>query len=140
MGVDHGTHRVGIALSDRLAITAQPHAVVPAPQAVEAIARLMAEQDVERIVVGLPLTLSGREGRAAEQARQFAADLEEATGLPVELWDERLTTSTAEKALLESGMKRRRRRFIVDKVAAAIMLQSYLDRAGGHRVPQPGDK
>ena len=88
---------------------------------------LVDEYGVELVVVGLPVHLSGEEGTAAEAARAFADSVAAATGLPVELQDERFTTVTAEEALLEGGVRRRERREIRDKVAAAVMLQGYLD-------------
>ncbi len=94
---------------------------------------LVEENGVERIVVGLPVQLSGEEGKAATAARAFAAEVAEATGKPVELQDERFTTVTAEEALLEGGVRREERRQTRDKVAAAVMLQGYLDRRShGH--------
>ena len=127
LGIDHGTQRVGFALSDRLGITAQPHSVVPLKKAVAEIVRLASAEEVELIVIGLPVTLSGREGVRAKEARTFGTEVANATGLPVVFWDERLTTKTAESAMLSDGVKRHRRRMTVDKIAAAIMLQSYLD-------------
>jgi len=82
---------------------------------------------VERVVIGLPRRLDGSEGVAAEQARHFASELERRTTAPVELWDERFTTVIAERSLIESGVRRRRRREVIDAVAAAVLLQSWLD-------------
>lgn len=89
---------------------------------------LCEEHDVERIVVGLPTGLSGVEGPSAEAARTVGTAVAEATGLPVEYQDERFTTVTAEAALLEGGVRRAKRRDVRDKVAAAVILQTYLDR------------
>jgi len=88
------------------------------------------EYEVARVVVGLPVSLSGVEGAAAEKARSLAAQVEEATGCEIVFFDERFTTVQAEAALLEGGVRRRRRRETVDKVAAAVMLQGYLDSSG----------
>jgi len=82
---------------------------------------------VERFVVGTPLNLDGSAGRQAERSRDFADRLKEATGLPVVLWDERFTSLSAEKTLIEAGVRRKKRRGAIDRMAAAIMLQSYLD-------------
>lgn len=130
MGLDYGTHRIGVALSDRAQLTAQPHAVLDARAAdlPEQLRRLADEYDVERVIVGLPISLSGREGPAAAGARRLANLAAEASGLPVEVVDERFTTRSAEEVLIRAGVRRRKRREVVDKVAAAVMLQQYLDR------------
>lgn len=131
LALDYGTRRVGVALSDPLGMTAQPHSVLEAtdPNLLTRIAEMAAEAGVERVVVGLPVSLDGREHAAAQAVRRFAAGVEEATGLPVDFVDERFTTVSAERALRESRLPGRRRRRVRDKVAAAILLQSYLDGA-----------
>lgn len=128
LGVDFGTKRVGLAISDSLGMTARPLSVVPRASAVDEVVILVKEQDIGTIVVGLPTGLSGGEGMSATEARKLADELGSATGVDIVLLDERFTSRLAEVALLESGMKRRRRRETVDKVAAAIILQDYLDR------------
>ena len=130
IAVDYGSKRVGIAISDHLRLTARPLEVVPRTHAVSRVAELAKELDVDTLVVGLPVGLSGGEGPSAAAARNMGAELAAATGLGVEYLDERFTTRLAEEALLESGMSRRRRRVTVDRVAAAILLQDYLDRRG----------
>lgn len=127
LAVDWGTKRVGLALSDPLRIGATPHSVVDREKAIEVIKALVAEQDVDTIVVGLPTGLSGAEGSSADNARNLGDELRRHTGVEVILRDERFTSRMAESALLESGMKRRERREAVDKVAAALILQDYLD-------------
>ena len=120
MGLDYGTRRIGVALSDMLHLTAQPHAVLNADSeqlAVE-LHRLAAENDVELIVVGLPVNLAGEETLAAEGARRLATLANEATGLPVKMFDERFTTKTAERTLIAGGVRRQRRKQVIDKVAA----------------------
>jgi putative Holliday junction resolvase len=102
---------------------------------VDAVRTLCDEHDVERIVVGLPTGLSGVEGPSAKAARIVGDAVGEATGLPVEYQDERFTTVTAEAALLEGGVRRAKRRDVRDKVAAAVILQTYLDRK-----EPPGDR
>lgn len=109
-------------------MTAHALEVVPRHLAVTRVAELVEELGVKQVVVGLPTSLSGVEGAAAESARRFAADIAEATGVEVMLIDERYSTVTAEKAMLAAGSKRRARRQSLDKVAAAIILQSFLDR------------
>lgn len=130
MGIDYGTRRIGVALSDPLRIIAGAFTVLDArsDDLVDRIAAIALDQDVDLIVVGLPVALSGREGESAVAARKLADAIRENTGLPVELSDERFTTKTAREALLEGDVKRRRRKEVVDKVAAAVMLQNYLDR------------
>ena len=129
LGLDHGERRIGVAISDATGTIASPHSVIDrrADDVAETLQSVIAEYDVERIVVGLPLHLSGDEGASAQAARAFADTLAEETGLPVALQDERFTTVTAEGALLEGGVRRRQRREVRDKVAAAVMLQGYLD-------------
>ena len=129
LGLDPGTRRVGVAVSDPLGITAQPRTVLDGgdPRLMEEIARLAAELGAERIVVGLPVSLNGTEGPSAAAARAFAAAVGEATGLPVELADERFTSVSAERVLVQAGLSGRRRRAVRDRVAAAVMLQAYLD-------------
>ncbi len=131
MGLDYGTRRIGVALSDPLQITARGFTVIDAadPHLLDRIAGIARDQDVEKVVVGLPVALSGREGAAAAAARDLAERVAVATGLPVEMSDERFTTKTAEAALLEGKVRRRNRRRLVDQVAAAVMLQHYLDRS-----------
>ena len=128
LGVDYGTKRVGLAISDSLGITARPLSVVPRTAVVDEVVNLVKEHDIGTIVVGLPTGLSGDEGMSASEARKLADELGAATGAEVILADERYTSRMADDALLESGMKRRKRRENVDKVAAAIILQDYLDR------------
>ena len=96
--------------------------------AIAAIRDLCVEYEVETVVVGLPKSLSGEEGPAAEKARELGAAVGEATSCEIEFFDERFTTVQAESALLEGGVRRRKRRETIDKVAAAMMLQGYLDR------------
>jgi putative Holliday junction resolvase len=127
LGVDYGSKRVGLAISDGLGMTASPLDVVARGAVVEYATNLSKETELGKIVVGLPTSLGGAEGTTAEAARKLGAELGEATGLPVHFHDERFTSRMAESSLLESGMKRRERRSKVDKVAAALILQDYLD-------------
>ena len=129
LALDYGTRRVGVAVSDPLGITAQAHSVLDGagPGLMGNISRLAAELGAERIVIGLPVSLDGSEGPAAAAVRRFAAEVGAATGLPIDLLDERFTTVSAERVLVEAGLNGRRRREIRDRVAAAVLLQSYLD-------------
>jgi putative holliday junction resolvase len=128
LGVDYGTKRVGLAVSDALGITARPLEVVRRSEIIGRVIDIAKELDIGKIIVGLPTSLGGEEGSAAGEARKLGEELGKATGLPVEFHDERFTSRMAETSLLESGMKRRDRRETIDKVAAAIILQDYLDR------------
>jgi putative Holliday junction resolvase len=127
LGVDYGTKRVGLAVSDPLRLTASPHSVVSPASIVDEVTDLVKELGVGTIVVGLPTGLSGGEGTSASEARKLAEELGTATGVEVVLLDERFTSRMADQKLIESGKRRRARRETVDKVAAAIILQDYLD-------------
>jgi putative Holliday junction resolvase len=128
LGVDYGTKRVGLALSDTLRITANPHSTVARADVIAEVMNLVKEMDVGTIVVGLPTGLSGDEGVSAAEARKLADELGSAAGIEVVLVDERYTSRIAESSLLQTGMKRRERREKVDQVAAALILQDYLDK------------
>lgn len=128
LGLDHGTRRVGIAVSDALRLTAQPLEVIARERAVARVAEIVSEYEIKEIVLGIPTSLNGSEGPAAAAARQFGAEVTLASGIEVSYVDERFTTVTAEKAMLEAGAKRRVRRESLDKVAAAIILRAFLDR------------
>lgn len=131
LGIDPGEKRIGLALSDPTGIFAQPLMVLERGaklrRDLRAIAALCREHEVEEIVIGLPLDMSGREGEKALEARAFADRLRETTGLPVVEWDERLSTVAAERALIEGRVRRKRRKQVIDKTAAALILSSYLD-------------
>jgi putative Holliday junction resolvase len=133
LGIDVGAVRVGVALSDPDGVLATPLATVPRDLAggsdLTAIAALVAEHEVVGIVLGLPRTLAGREGPAAEAARDFAAGLASVVDVPVELSDERLTTVVATQQLRERGVKGRKQRAVVDQAAAVAILQGWLDAA-----------
>lgn len=135
LAVDPGAVRVGLALSDEGRSLATPLATLPATAALpREIAARARQAGAELILVGLPRRLDGGEGPEAESARELAAAVAAASGLAVELWDERLTSRMAERALAPAGSsaaRQRRRRQAVDQVAAAILLQSFLDRPGG---------
>lgn len=130
IGFDYGSKRMGVAVSDPLGITAQ---ALPAIRRegnrkdVETIAALAARYEAAGFVVGLPLYEDGNESPMAANVRKFAAKLEEGTGLPVDLWDERFTTAQAQRTLIEAGVRREKRRELVDSLSAVFMLQSYLD-------------
>ena len=133
MGLDFGSRTVGVAVSDPLGITAQGVETVERPQenklrrTLARLEELIGEYQVEKIVVGCPRHMNGDFGERAEKSRDFAEKLATRTGLPVVLWDERLTTAAAERVLMEAGGRRERRKDYVDKIAAVFILQGYLD-------------
>jgi len=130
LGIDVGSVRVGVALSDPDGLLATPLVTVRRDTAggdLRAVAALVAEHEVVQVVVGLPRTLAGREGLAAEAAREFAGALANSLDVPVVFTDERLTTVVATRALRERGVKGRRQRAVVDQAAAVIILQGWLD-------------
>jgi len=131
LAVDPGTKRVGVAVSDPTETIAQPLTTVPAEPRDSLAARLAAiaaAQDAKRVVVGLPRRMDGSHGPEAAAARELAGAIRRESGLPVELLDERPTTVAAERAMIEGGVRRSRRRESIDQVAAALLLQSHLDR------------
>lgn len=129
LGLDLGDVRIGVAISDPDRRLAVPLGTVRtgAPEDIRAIGRLVAESDVSLVVVGHPLSLSGRTGPRAHHAEQFVAALRSFLPVPVVLHDERLSTVEAERALRDAGAGRRERRRAVDRSAATIVLQAYLD-------------
>lgn len=130
LGLDLGDARIGVAISDPDRLLALPHGTLRtgAPQDVRAIAAIVRENGVTRIVLGHPKALSGAAGPAAHHAERFAATLRDVLGIPVTLEDERLSTVEAHRRLSEAGVRERKRRQVVDRSAAALILQSYLDR------------
>lgn len=137
MGLDFGSKTVGVAVSDPLGITAQGVEIIRRKeenklrQTYARIEELVLEYQVEEIVLGLPKNMNATEGERAQLTREFKDRLERRTGLPVTLWDERLTTVAADKAMMEAGIRREHRKDYVDMIAASLILQSYLDSRGG---------
>ncbi|MBW2276106.1 MAG: Holliday junction resolvase RuvX [Deltaproteobacteria bacterium] len=132
MGIDAGSKRIGVALSDELGLTAQPLTVVEtsggSSAAAARIAELCSEHEVERVVVGLPLALDGGDrGQSSRRARALGKTLTERGAVEVVFWDERFSTAEAERVLVTAGVRRDKRRRVVDKLAAALILQGYLD-------------
>lgn len=133
IGLDYGTKTVGVAISDSLGITAQGVETITRKeenklrQTLARIEALIEEYEIEQIVVGLPKNMNNSLGERAEACREFADKLERRTGLPVVMWDERLTTVSAENVLKESGVRREDRKAVIDKIAAVFILQGYLD-------------
>lgn len=137
LGLDLGSKRIGVALCDPEERVATPLTVVERSKSRAHdhanIARLVEEYEVEAVVVGLPLNMSGKVTAAAQSAKEETEQLRAALGIPVHLYDERLTTVTANRSLMEMEMKADARRRVVDKVAAAVMLQAYLDHRRNER-------
>jgi putative Holliday junction resolvase len=137
LGVDLGSKRIGIAVSDRSGTIASPLTIVPRSGNRKLdhkrIAALVVEEEAEVVVVGLPLNMNGTVGPAATAAIAEAEALATVVGVPVQTFDERRTTVTADAVLIELRMKAPARRRVVDKVAAAVMLQSWLDRRSAAR-------
>jgi len=127
LAVDPGKVRVGLAVTDPDGLIAGPLTVIPRQRAAEEIAKRAAELGVELVVVGLPLNMDASEGPSAADARRLAQRIA-AGGLAVEMQDERLTSVTAERALIEAGHSREKRRALTDAVAATVLLEAYLAR------------
>ena len=134
LGIDLGSKRIGVAVSDRTGTIASPLLVLQRSGSPsrdhQAIARLVAEEEAEAVVVGLPLNMNGSAGPAAKAAAAEAKALATVVGVPVHISDERRTTVTADAAMMEAGLSAKERRSRVDKVAAAVLLQHWLDGRG----------
>ncbi|HTS81854.1 MAG TPA: Holliday junction resolvase RuvX [Myxococcaceae bacterium] len=137
-GLDVGTKTVGVAVSDALGMTAQPVTTLRRTSLradLTELRRLAEQHGVEHAVVGLPLNMDGSEGPSAAEARRFGDAVTRALGIPVDYWDERLTTAAANRILLEADVSRAKRRAVVDRLAAALILQGWLEsrQAAAHR-------
>ncbi len=130
LALDHGTKRIGVAVSDELKMIASPLEFIPAePFAafLERLRQILREKEVELILVGMPRNLDGSYGPAALKVKEFVAVLRDAQPIPIQTWDERLTSAQANRFLLQGNVRREERKQKVDKMAAAILLQSWLD-------------
>jgi putative Holliday junction resolvase len=130
MGLDFGSVRVGVALSDELRMIASPLEFIPATpfdKFMERLQALVSEKQVDLIVVGMPRNMDGSFGPAAQAVREFIDKLKTRIALPIRTWDERLTSAQANRLLIEGNVRRENRKRVVDKMAAAILLQSFLD-------------
>lgn len=134
MGLDFGSKTVGVAVSDALLLTAQGVEIIRRKeenklrQTYARIEELIVEYEVEEIVLGLPLNMNASQGERARLTLEFKDKLERRTGLPVIMWDERMTTVAADKAMIEAGIRRENRKEHVDKIAAVLILQGYLEK------------
>lgn len=139
LGLDYGTKTVGVAISDALMITAQPLETITRKsanklrQTLARIESIIEENHVEKIVLGYPKNMNNTIGERAEAAEAFQEALERRTGLEVVLWDERMTTVESERVLMLGGVRRENRKAVIDQMAAALILQSYLDMQENQR-------
>ena len=130
MGLDVGTKRIGVAVSDESCILAQGRETVERTsdsQAVARIAEIAAQEGVGEVIVGLPIGMDGKIGKSAEKCIKFADMVSGSMGLPVKMWDERYSTKEAESVMIMASVRREKRRKVIDKMAAQLILQSYLD-------------
>lgn len=140
LGLDFGSKTVGVAVSDELLLTAQGLEIVrrQSPnklrQTLARIQEIVTEYQVERIVLGFPKNMNNTEGERCKKTKEFKEMLERRTGLEVVLWDERLTTVSADKYMMETGIRRENRKQYVDEIAAVFILQGYLDFLGHEKV------
>lgn len=145
MGLDYGSKTVGVAVSDSLGLTAQGVETVwrkqenKLRQTMARIEELISEYQVERIVLGYPKNMNNTVGERAVKSLEFKEKLEKRTGLPVVMWDERLTTAEAERTLMETGVRRENRKQFLDQMAAVLILQGYLDRMNMNKDENNGE-
>ena len=133
LAIDHGTKRMGIAISDEMRTIAQPLEYIlaePLDKFFDRLAQIIADKQISLIVVGVPRNMDGTYGPAAAKVQEFITALKEAVAVPIKTWDERLTSVQANRYLIEADVRRSKRKEKVDKTAAAILLQSYLDSVG----------
>jgi putative Holliday junction resolvase len=139
LGLDVGNRRIGVAVSDELGLTAQPVLTLERKRSrrddLRSLGRLARKFEVSAIVVGNPLRLSGQASPQTAKAQAFAAELGELTGLPIHMWDERLTTHEAHQLLYQAGHARQQHVRVVDQVAATLILQSFLDESRIRNTP-----
>ena len=139
LGVDLGEKRIGISLSDALGWTAGPLAALARvgwKKDLAALRSLILEHEVGRVVVGLPINMDGSTGEMARRTQEFVERFRLTVSIPVETWDERLTTVQAERILLEADLRRDKRRHVIDSMAACLILQGYLDYRNAGGVPR----
>jgi len=129
LALDHGTVRIGVAISDDMLMIAQPEPYVPAepPEAIETYIHEKWEGQLKLILVGMPRNMDGSYGPAAEKVQAFVQRLQEKVNVPIRTWDERLTSAQANRVMIEADVRRDKRKQKVDSMSAAILLQSYLD-------------
>jgi putative Holliday junction resolvase len=134
LAIDHGTRRMGIAVSDELKLIAQPLEFIPSeplPEFLRRLEEIVHDKQVELILVGMPRNMDGSYGPAATKVQEFVAALKERIAVPIKTWDERLTSVQANRFLASAKVRPSKRRAKVDQTAAALLLQSYLDASAG---------
>ncbi len=130
LALDHGTKRIGVAVSDETKTIAQPLEYIPAEpfgDFIERLRKLLLEKEIDLILIGMPRNMDGSYGPAAQKVEVFVGVLKTAVAVPIKLWDERLTSTMANRAMIQANVRRDKRKEKVDAMAAAILLQSYLD-------------
>jgi len=131
LGIDYGDKNIGLAISDPTGIIAQPHSIIKVTslkKAANDIVEIIKEKNIEKIVIGLPLDMSGNIGNSAEKVQQFGDLIEKRINISIEYWDERFSSNGVERILRDAGIdKRQKRKKVIDKMAAAYILQGYLD-------------
>lgn len=130
LGIDFGTKTIGLAVSDEIGLIGQPIGTIEhkgLQHDLQEVQAKIREYKIQKIVVGLPKNMDGSIGKSALQVLDFVENLKQAFNIPVDTWDERLSTVEAERVLLDADMSRRKRKKVIDKVAASIILQGYLD-------------
>lgn len=130
IALDYGERKIGVAVSDEARVVAMPLCVIRVEsrrQVLAAVRRICMDRDAGRIIVGMPLNMNGTRGPQSENVSRLVKQLEDLVGIPVETWDERMSTKAAERALIDCNVGRGRRKQVVDKLAARFILQSYLD-------------
>jgi len=130
LGLDVGSKRIGMAISDALGVTAQGLSTLEIKNkenTLKELCNIVSEKEVKEVVVGLPLNMNGSHGPKAQEAARFADELKEKIKVPVKLWDERMSTMEAERVMIEAGASRNKRKKKIDKLAAQVILQSYLN-------------
>jgi len=136
MGLDVGVKRIGIAISDPMGWTAQGHSVLQRSKLntdLETLARICKEFEIEEVVLGYPLNMNGTVGPKAEEIKEFGAILGDYLQIPISYWDERLSTVSAQRLLIDADVSRKKRKGVIDKMAAVNILQAYLDRLANKR-------
>lgn len=131
LGIDYGSKRIGLALSDPTHTIARSLEVIERKEEVvedlERIGEIARENDIESIVIGMPVRMSGVEGEKAREVNDFISSMEKVINVPIIKWDERLTTAEGERVLISADVSRRKRKKVIDKIAASLILQNYLD-------------
>jgi putative holliday junction resolvase len=130
LALDHGTRRIGVAVSDEMKMIATPMEYIPADpfeKVIERLQQIVRDKEVELILIGMPRNMDGTYGPASQKVKDFIAAVQQHISTPIKTWDERLTSVMANRALLQGNVRRDQRKEKVDKMAAAILLQSYLD-------------